>query len=152
PLFQLSRPCVDAHQLRRDHQRPAGRLVYDFEPAPRLSVPRRRKPRGAGPVQREIDHALLASVELFSHRLSHTIPKPLSRSAAFPISPTDHSAIPWPGALPVVPSGRMNLVFPFGNRMTCAFGAHSCHQPLDVYARTTATPLPCAKNFRNHGT
>jgi hypothetical protein len=51
-----------------------------------------------------------------------TKPRPLLRRASFATSPTSSSTTPWPGDRPTEPSGRMNLVFPWGR-------AWSRHEP-----------------------
>src|SRR5262245_23407901 len=55
------------------------------------------------------------------------------RNAALATAPMPMSAMPWPGAVPTVPSGWMNFVLPFGKTSTCARGRSSaCHQSDEV--------------------
>jgi hypothetical protein len=54
---------------------------------------------------------------------STTKRSPLLRKASFATSPTPSSTTPCPGARPIEPSGRMNLVFPLGKSMVSAWTA-----------------------------
>src|SRR3990172_10154944 len=64
-----------------------------------------------------------------AHLRSQNIPSPQVRSAAPATLPMPISTTPWPGARPMLPSGRMNLVLPRGNSTVSARCMWSCHHP-----------------------